>query len=85
MNLENERMIILSQMEIGQKGKILEIKGEKGVISRLSALGIRVGEEIKKISQQAMKGPVVVKVGKSQVAVGFKMANGILVEIYKEG
>ncbi|MEW6608603.1 MAG: FeoA family protein [bacterium] len=78
------KSISLVQMKIGESGKIVEIQGGAGMSLKLENLGIRVGEEIKKVSQQAMRGPVVVAVGKSQVAVGFGMATRVLVEVEKE-
>ncbi|MDI6793334.1 MAG: FeoA family protein [bacterium] len=81
--MENEK-VSLSDMKAGQTGVIVELHGRQGMISKLSTLGIRVGEKIKKISQQAMRGPVVVEVGRSQVAIGFGMAGRVLVEAAKE-
>ncbi|MEW6619912.1 MAG: FeoA family protein [bacterium] len=75
------KRIFLVQMEIGERGRIIEIQGGARMSLRLENLGIRVGEEIKKISQQAMRGPAVVEAGKSQVAIGFGIASRILVEV----
>jgi len=79
-----KKKILLSEMEIGQAGVVIEFHGGQGMLSRLSTLGIRIGEKVKKISQQALGGPVVIEIGKSQVAIGFGMASRILVEIEKE-
>jgi len=68
-----DKKVSLVKMEIGTKGKIIEIHGGEEMSLKLERLGIRIGEEIKKISQQAMRGPVVVEEGKSKVAVGFGM------------
>jgi Fe2+ transport system protein FeoA len=75
------KKVSLVKMEIGKTGKIIEIRGGEEMSLKLERLGIRIGEEIKKISQQAMHGPVVVEAGKSQVAVGFGMAAEVMVEI----
>ena len=79
-NLEGERMS-LARMRAGQKGRIVRISGGHGLVRRLEALGIRQGTEIKKISEQWMKGPVLLQYGSSQVALGFGMASKVLVEI----
>jgi ferrous iron transport protein A len=76
--------VLLSEMETKKMGVVVGIDGGKGIVSRLSTLGIRQGVELKKISQQAMGGPVVAIVGRTQIAVGFGMAKRILVEIDKE-
>lgn len=76
-----DKRVSLAQMEVGKSGKIVEIHGGQEMSLKLENLGIRVGEEIKKVNQQALRGPVVVEVGKSQVAIGFGMATKVLIEI----
>lgn len=76
--------VSLTEIETGKEGVVREIDGGKGLLARLSTLGIRPGVEIKKLSSQVMRGPVVIKVGRAQVAIGFGMAKRILVEIKEE-
>jgi ferrous iron transport protein A len=76
--------ISLARMQAGQRGRIVEINGGQGLINRLEAIGIREGREIKKISKQWMKGPVLLQHGNSQIALGFGMASKVLVEIIRE-
>ena len=75
--------ISLAQMQNGQSGVVIEILGRRGIISRLSALGIRPGRRITKIGSMFMRGPITVKVGRAQVAIGFGMAKKIAVELDK--
>ena len=77
--------ISLVQMRPGQKGKIVEINGGCGLASKLEALGIRTGKEITKISEQLMRGPVLLQHNNTQAAVGFGMASRILVEVNGKG
>jgi len=81
MNQMNSKKITLAQMQSGQKGKIVEINGGIGLAQKLEALGIRTGKEIKKISEQLMRGPVLLQHNNTQAAVGFGMASKVLVEI----
>jgi ferrous iron transport protein A len=67
-------------MKPGQTGKIVEIQGGQGLNARLSALGIIPGRNITKISDMLMRGPVTVKTGNTQVALGHGMAGKIIVE-----
>ena len=76
--------ISLARMRAGQRGKIIRISGGHGIAGKLQALGIRQGQEIKKISDQWMRGPVLLQHGHSQVALGFGMASKVLVEIIGE-
>ena len=78
------KRISLARMRAGQKGKIIRISGGYGMARRLEALGIRKGGKVRKISEQWMKGPVLLQCGSSQVALGFGMASKILVEITGE-
>uniref|UniRef100_A0A7V0Z4Q1 GTP-binding protein n=1 Tax=candidate division WOR-3 bacterium TaxID=2052148 RepID=A0A7V0Z4Q1_UNCW3 len=73
--------INLTMMKPGEKGRVVEIAGGKGLISRLESLGIIPGAEITKISEQIMHGPVVIKIGNTQVAIGYGMARKVIVNI----
>jgi len=76
--------ISLVQMRSGQKGKIVEINGGYGLASKLEALGIRTGKEITKISEQLMRGPVLLQHNHTQAAIGFGMASRVFVEVNAE-
>jgi ferrous iron transport protein A len=73
--------VSLSHMLAGQTGRVVEIGGGRGLVRRLSAMGIRPGSRITKVSSMFMRGPVTVRVGQTQLAVGFGMARKILVEL----
>jgi len=48
---------------------------------RLNALGIFPGKRITKISSMLAHGPVTIEVDRGQVAMGFGMANRIIVQL----
>ena len=73
--------VSLAQMRSGQKGRIIEINGGYGLARKLDALGIRVGKEVTKVSEQLMKGPVLLRQGHTQIAIGAGMASRVLVEV----
>jgi ferrous iron transport protein A len=79
--MANGKQIALTRMEAGQSGAVVLIQGSYGVIDRLSALGIRPGKRITKVSSMLMRGPVTIEVDRTQVAIGFGMANKIIVEL----
>ncbi len=68
-------------MQPGQSGIVFQIQGGHSLINRLNALGIRPGQKIIKTGSTLMRGPVTIKVGNAQVAIGFGMANKIIVEL----
>ena len=73
-------LLTLSQMEAGQTGTIINLIGGRGLVHRLEALGVRPGKKVTKTSSALFRGPVTFRVNHTQVAVGFGMANKILVE-----
>jgi ferrous iron transport protein A len=79
--MKKSTVIPLSKLESGQSGSIVDFSGGWGVKRRVQAMGIRPGKRITKISGMFMRGPVVVKVDNVQVAVGWGMAQKIMVQI----
>ncbi len=71
----------LDKMPAGKKGKVSSVDGGKGFRRRLEALGIMPGTEITKVSSQFMRGPAIVRVGMTQVAIGYGMAQRIMVDL----
>ncbi|MBN2534577.1 MAG: ferrous iron transport protein A [Spirochaetales bacterium] len=51
-----------------------------GLMQRLEAMGIRPGIIITKISNHFLRGPVIIEVGRTQLAIGYGMAARILVD-----
>jgi len=80
--MADEKLVTLHQMQFGQKGKVVQIQGGLRLTSRLNALGVRPGVGITKLSSMIMRGPVTIQSGNTQLAVGFGMANKIIVELY---
>lgn len=79
--MTTENLITLRQMQSGQRGKVTEIQGGHGLVNRLNALGIRPGKKITKIGSMFMRGPITIKLDNTQMALGFGMANKIIVEL----
>jgi len=44
-------------------------------------LDIRLGKKVTKVSSSLFRGPVTLRVDNAQVAIGFGMANRIIVEV----
>ena len=74
---------LLCDVSSGKSGKIIEILGGTTLERRLAALGVRVNMKLKKIGGQMFKGPVVLKVGRTTLAIAHGMASKILVEVDK--
>lgn len=74
-------MIALVNMPVGKKGIIRDIAGGHGLLHNLDVMGIHTGVEITKISRQWMRGPVTIRIGNNEIAIGYGMAARILVEL----
>ncbi|MFQ5996720.1 MAG: ferrous iron transport protein A [Dehalococcoidales bacterium] len=79
--MSDRKRVTLRQMPAGRSGKVVEIQGGMGLVNRLSALGLRSGKKITKVSSMLMRGPVTVQLGNTRLAIGFGMAERIIVEL----
>ncbi|MDD3365592.1 MAG: FeoA family protein [Syntrophomonas sp.] len=69
----------INNLEIGQKVKVLKIEG-RGAEKRLFEIGIMEGAELQLITRHPFQGPLVIKVGNANVALGRSIANKVKVE-----
>jgi ferrous iron transport protein A len=74
-------MIKLSDLPNGSTATITAINGGYGLAQKLDALGIHTGKEITRVSSQWMKGPVIIRSGNTEIAIGYGMARRIMVEM----
>ena len=81
MDQDKKNLIHLAEMEVKMEGVIHKLEGGAGFQTRLQALNIRVGKRIKKISANPFRGPIVVEVDSSRIAIGYGMAQKVIVEI----
>ena len=79
--MTGRKLVTLRHMRSGQRGKVVEIQGGHGLVNRLNALGIRPGKRITKVSSMLIRGPVTIQLDNTQMALGFGMANRIIVEM----
>jgi len=72
-------MIPLSMVNPGKRVQIIEIKGGRGIVSKLSNMGFYPGTIIEVISNR--NGPLIVAKENMRLGLGFGMAHRILVRI----
>jgi ferrous iron transport protein A len=80
MLVKEPKVVTAAQMVAGQIGAVVSVEGGHILHSRLEALGIRSGKRIRKVSSAFMRGPAVFEVDGSNIAIGFGMANRILIK-----
>ena len=74
------KKVSLVNLKPNHKGKVSEISGGLGLQNRLMSMGLYVGKEITKLSYVGLRGPVVIRVGRSVLALGHGMAAKIIIE-----
>jgi ferrous iron transport protein A len=67
----------LDEIEVGRKVRIVKILGGYGLVRRLVSLGLTIGVELFIINNQ---GPIIIKLGDSNIAIGKGIARKVLVE-----
>lgn len=73
-------MISLLEMIEGQKGIVAEITGGHGLSQKLDNMGLHIGKEITKVNMQWRRGPVIVQLGNSQLAIGYGIAKKVMLK-----
>ena len=69
----------LSQMKYEEKGRIKEI--DQSLRTKVAGMGIREGKEVKMMTKQPIKGPVVVSIDRTNTSLGLGLADKIIVEV----
>ena len=70
----------LDQVSENGKAKVIDIQGGHGIRQRLSQMGIHPGDTIAILRYGALRGPILIEVHGSQVALGRRIATRIIVE-----
>jgi ferrous iron transport protein A len=73
--------ISLLQAKSGKLVRIVRLQGGAEFQRKLASLNIRPGKKIRKITRQPFRGPVVIEIDNTQIAIGMGMAMKIIVEV----
>ena len=76
----NEQRIPLSALASGEAGVVCQLAGGRGFMSRLATLGFTPGVEVNMV-QNFGRGPLIVLVRDTRVALGRGEAMKVLVEV----
>lgn len=71
----------VAQMKPRQSGLVVAIEAGRGMTERLRAMGLRPGVVVTKTSGQPLRGPVTLRLGSTEIAVGHRLAQRVLVEV----
>jgi ferrous iron transport protein A len=75
------RIVPLLNLQIGEEGRIVDIRGGFGFQRKLRTMGLREGKTVKMISIQPIRGPITISVGGCTITLGRGMAKRIFVEV----
>jgi ferrous iron transport protein A len=70
----------LDQIDENRKAKVIDIQGGLGLRQRLGQMGIHPGDTITMLRYGALRGPILIEVHGSQVALGRGIASKVIVE-----
>ena len=74
------KKISLVQAKANHKGKVVEILGGTNLQNKLMNMGVYKGKENIKLSYMGLRGPVVIKSGRTILALGHSVATKIIIE-----
>ena len=75
------KKIFLAQLKANSKGRISQISGSANLQNKLMSMGVYIGKEVTKISHIGLRGPVVMKSGRSILALGHGVVVKIIIEV----
>lgn len=74
------KRVSLIQLKANRKGRVVEVLGGTNLHHKLMHMGIFKGKEITKLSHIGLRGPVVIKSGRSILALGHGVAAKVILE-----
>ena len=77
------KKLSLRDLANGEEGQITALPSSDGCAERLEALGLRAGKIVKKVSGMPFHGPVTLLLEGRQIAIGWRLSSGILVNPMK--
>ena len=82
--MSKQQVVFLDQLAAGTRAVVGELRGGKGFASRLAGMGVSVGCQIE-VLQNPARGPLLVLVRDTRIALGRDEASKILVRESKRG
>ena len=70
----------LDHINENRKAQVIDIQGGQGIRQRLSQMGIHPGDTITILRYGALRGPILIEIHGSQVAIGRGIASRVTVE-----
>lgn len=78
-NTDNATNMNITQLNNGETAKVIKLYHNSKLARKLEAMGIIPGTIITKKSSILSKGPIIIEKGQIQLAIGYEMAQKIIV------
>jgi len=78
---EKALLVSVAEMQTNQTGLVVRVNAGPGKVNQLHAMGIRPGVVVAKKSSQPLRGPVIIRVGSTELALGYGLARRITVRV----
>lgn len=79
-HVEPNKLDRLTKFKTGDRVRIVEIDTGRGALLNLLHLGLDIGHIVEIARRSSMGGPVIVRFRDSEIAIGHRLSNKILVE-----
>lgn len=70
----------LDTLETGNKARVIRINRGAGAEQQLMDMGIVPGVEVELLAKHPLRGPIIIKLGNTRIALGRRLAGSIEVE-----
>jgi ferrous iron transport protein A len=74
-------LLALTDLPADTEGTVVGLEGGYGMRARLRSMGIFEGTRLRKVSAIGWRGPVVVLVARTQLAIGYGIARRVVVRV----
>jgi Fe2+ transport system protein FeoA len=82
-NSRGENEVNVTQLNNGESAKVVELVNNIEIVNKLEAMGIIPDAVITKKSAIPAKGPVIIERGSAQFAIGYEIAQKIIVKPFR--
>ena len=75
------KKVSLINIKANHKSRVVEISGGGNLQDKLMNMGVYKGREVTKLSHIGLRGPVVIRAGRTILALGHGVAAKVIVEV----
>ncbi len=76
-NRTHSHSLRLSELQPGQKARIIAVRGGRGFRERFSGMGLHIGNDIEILQSTGNNGMILIKTGDTRLMIGHGMSHKI--------